>query len=171
MIASCSSSISYRLRLENGRTKKISSKSLFSSRFASQDASVATETESIPSIPQKPTAPQRFTESISKSRCGSGSACFQAYNRRGIFIWETIWERFEIGSTFKLSTVALLLLFILEGFENVDTFFCVVDMHAITVPQNPSELNRASLETAALYIASGIDPEKVCIHRRLDFDV
>lgn len=42
-----------------------------------------------------------------------------------------------------------------------DTYFCVVDMHAITVPQDPEELKAASLNTAALYIAAGIDPEKV----------
>ena len=47
----------------------------------------------------------------------------------------------------------------------LDTFFCVVDMHAITVPQNPTELRKASLNTAAVYIASGIDPTKVTPRR------
>ena len=41
-----------------------------------------------------------------------------------------------------------------------ENFFCVVDMHAITVPQNPSELEESSLASAALYIAAGIDPTK-----------
>jgi tryptophanyl-tRNA synthetase len=41
-----------------------------------------------------------------------------------------------------------------------ENYFCVVDMHAITVPQNPSELEESSLASAALYIAVGIDPTK-----------
>ena len=36
--------------------------------------------------------------------------------------------------------------------------FCVVDLHAITVPQVPEELRRRTLHTAALYLACGIDP-------------
>ncbi|KAL3792964.1 hypothetical protein HJC23_010977 [Cyclotella cryptica] len=41
-----------------------------------------------------------------------------------------------------------------------ENFFCVVDMHAITVPQNPDELEESTLKSAALYIAAGIDPTK-----------
>lgn len=48
--------------------------------------------------------------------------------------------------------------------ENVEivneNFFCVVDLHAITVPQDPSELEESTLASAALYIAAGIDPNK-----------
>lgn len=40
--------------------------------------------------------------------------------------------------------------------------FCVVDMHAITVPQEPEILNNRTLDIASLYIASGLDPDK-CI--------
>jgi tryptophanyl-tRNA synthetase len=39
-----------------------------------------------------------------------------------------------------------------------DTFFCVVDLHAITVPHDPSRLADDTLNTAALYLACGIDP-------------
>ena len=39
-------------------------------------------------------------------------------------------------------------------------FYCVVDLHAITVRQVPAELRRRTYETLALYIASGLDPEK-----------
>ncbi|MFZ2257310.1 MAG: tryptophan--tRNA ligase [Clostridiaceae bacterium] len=42
-------------------------------------------------------------------------------------------------------------------YENV---FCIVDMHAITVRQTPADLRRRSLEVAAIYLASGIDPLK-----------
>lgn len=44
--------------------------------------------------------------------------------------------------------------------EDYDCFFCIVDLHAITVPHNPRELRRSTLSTAAAYLASGIDPEK-----------
>ncbi|MGQ0830377.1 MAG: tryptophan--tRNA ligase [Microthrixaceae bacterium] len=36
--------------------------------------------------------------------------------------------------------------------------FCIVDLHAITVPQDPATLRQRTLETLALYIASGLDP-------------
>ena len=41
--------------------------------------------------------------------------------------------------------------------------FCVVDLHAITVNQNPKELRNNILETTATFIASGIDPKKSVI--------
>lgn len=44
-----------------------------------------------------------------------------------------------------------------EGYE---CFYCVVDLHAITVRQTPVELRKRTLEGLALYIACGIDPEK-----------
>ena len=44
-----------------------------------------------------------------------------------------------------------------EGYE---CFYCVVDLHAITVRQTPAELRKRTLEGLALYIACGIDPEK-----------
>ena len=39
-------------------------------------------------------------------------------------------------------------------------FYCIVDMHAITVRQNPAELRKRTLAQLAQYIASGLDPEK-----------
>jgi len=44
--------------------------------------------------------------------------------------------------------------------ENADAIFCVVDLHAITVPQDPKILRKKILEVAALYLACGIDPKK-----------
>jgi len=41
--------------------------------------------------------------------------------------------------------------------------FCIVDLHAITVPENRGKLNDNTREVAAAYIASGIDPEKTII--------
>jgi tryptophanyl-tRNA synthetase len=44
--------------------------------------------------------------------------------------------------------------------ESYDAFFCVVDLHAITVPQDPEVLRRRTLVTAAQYLALGIDPQR-----------
>ncbi len=47
-----------------------------------------------------------------------------------------------------------------EYTEKYKCFYCVVDMHAITVRQVPAELRRRTYETLALYIACGLDPDK-----------
>ncbi|HEX4443502.1 MAG TPA: tryptophan--tRNA ligase [Galbitalea sp.] len=44
--------------------------------------------------------------------------------------------------------------------ETNDAIFCVVDLHALTVPQNPKLLAQQTRKTAAQYIAAGIDPVK-----------
>src|SRR5262249_38457567 len=40
-----------------------------------------------------------------------------------------------------------------------ECIFCIVDLHAITVPQDPEELRKKITEIAALYLAAGIDPK------------
>jgi len=45
--------------------------------------------------------------------------------------------------------------------QNPDALYCVVDLHALTVPQDPVELRRQTLELATLFLAVGLDPE-VC---------
>jgi len=47
--------------------------------------------------------------------------------------------------------------------DDYQTFFCVVDLHAITVPQDPAVLRRRTLVTAAQYLALGIDPDRSTI--------
>lgn len=47
--------------------------------------------------------------------------------------------------------------------EGNDALFCIVDLHAITVPQDPETLREKVLEVAALYLACGIDPKKAHI--------
>lgn len=44
-----------------------------------------------------------------------------------------------------------------------DTILCVVDLHAITVPQDPEVLSSRTLEAAKVYLAAGIDPLKVTL--------
>jgi tryptophanyl-tRNA synthetase len=44
--------------------------------------------------------------------------------------------------------------------DSHDALYCVVDLHAITVPQDPAVLRETTRRTAAQYIAGGIDPSK-----------
>lgn len=44
-----------------------------------------------------------------------------------------------------------------------DCYYCVVDMHAITVPKEPKDLRKNTLEVLANYIAAGLDPEQVTL--------
>lgn len=44
-----------------------------------------------------------------------------------------------------------------------DCVYCIVDLHAITVRQDPEKLHKATLDTLALYLACGIDPKKSTI--------
>ena len=47
--------------------------------------------------------------------------------------------------------------------NEAECIYCVVDMHSITVPQDPAELKKHTLDIAALYMAVGIDPKKSII--------
>lgn len=48
--------------------------------------------------------------------------------------------------------------------DEYQTFFSVVDMHSITIRQDPAELRKRARNLLALYIAAGLDPEKNCIY-------
>lgn len=52
--------------------------------------------------------------------------------------------------------------------EDNECIYCIVDLHSITVPQNPKELRKHILDVAALYIAIGIDPKKSTIFVQSD---
>jgi tryptophanyl-tRNA synthetase len=45
--------------------------------------------------------------------------------------------------------------------QSPESFYCVVDLHALTVPRDPAELREATLTTATLLLAAGLDPD-VC---------
>jgi tryptophanyl-tRNA synthetase len=47
--------------------------------------------------------------------------------------------------------------------DQAETIFCIVDLHAITVPQDPVQLRAQTREVTAAYIAAGIDPERSII--------
>jgi tryptophanyl-tRNA synthetase len=44
-----------------------------------------------------------------------------------------------------------------------ESYFCIVDMHAITVPQDPETLRHLTRSVASLYIASGLDPREITL--------
>ena len=44
-----------------------------------------------------------------------------------------------------------------------DCYFCVVDLHALTVPQDPQALLQKTREVAALYLSAGIDPDRSAV--------
>lgn len=48
--------------------------------------------------------------------------------------------------------------------EEYECFYCVVDMHSITVRQDPAELRKRARSLLTLYIAAGLNPEKNCIY-------
>ena len=52
--------------------------------------------------------------------------------------------------------------------EDNNCYFCVVNLHAITVPQDPKELRERTRKTAAQYIAAGIDPAKSTLYVQSD---
>lgn len=47
--------------------------------------------------------------------------------------------------------------------EGYDAYFCVVDLHAITIAQDPAVLRKRTLATAAQYLALGVDPARATV--------
>ncbi|MGX8796493.1 tryptophan--tRNA ligase [Fusibacter sp. JL298sf-3] len=47
--------------------------------------------------------------------------------------------------------------------DEKECFYCVVDLHSITVPQDPEQLKKSIVDLAALYLAIGIDPNKATL--------
>lgn len=52
--------------------------------------------------------------------------------------------------------------------EDHDCIYCIVDMHSITMPQDPKELKQHILDVAALYLSIGIDPKKSIVFVQSD---
>lgn len=48
--------------------------------------------------------------------------------------------------------------------DDYNCLYCIVDMHAITMPQVPKDLRKNTLDVLALYLAAGLDPEKSIIY-------
>ncbi|HEX8638825.1 MAG TPA: tryptophan--tRNA ligase [Pyrinomonadaceae bacterium] len=52
--------------------------------------------------------------------------------------------------------------------DEYESFFCIVNLHAITLPQNPEILRQKTLDLARIYLASGVSPEKSTIFIQSD---
>lgn len=52
--------------------------------------------------------------------------------------------------------------------DDHECIYCIVDMHAITVPQDPKSLREHILDVAALYLAVGVDPKKSIVFVQSD---
>jgi tryptophanyl-tRNA synthetase len=52
--------------------------------------------------------------------------------------------------------------------ERGEGIFCIVDLHAITVPYEPGELHDRLYDTAAILLAAGLDPERCILFRQSD---
>lgn len=52
--------------------------------------------------------------------------------------------------------------------DDNECIYCIVDLHSITVPQDPKQLRKHILDVAALYMAIGIDPKKSIIFVQSD---
>ena len=55
-----------------------------------------------------------------------------------------------------------------EGQDRADAIYCIVDLHAITVPYEPDELRANVYDTTAVLLAAGLDPERCTLFRQGD---
>src|SRR5512144_2565426 len=52
--------------------------------------------------------------------------------------------------------------------DEYEAFYCIVNLHAITLPQDPKVLRQKTLDLARIYLAAGIDPEKSTVFIQSD---
>ena len=52
--------------------------------------------------------------------------------------------------------------------DDNECIYCIVDLHSITVPQDPKELRKHILDVAALYLSIGVDPKKSTVFVQSD---
>jgi tryptophanyl-tRNA synthetase len=76
---------------------------------------------------------------------------------------ETIFSGIQPSGMLTLGNYIGALKQFVELQDEYNCFFCIVDQHAITVPQDPKQLRKNIKSLAALYLAVGIDPEKATL--------
>jgi tryptophanyl-tRNA synthetase len=76
------------------------------------------------------------------------------------FKMKTIFSGIQPSGTITLGNYIGAMKQFVELQKEYNCYFCVVDQHAITVPQDKMELRKNIRSLAALYLASGIDPDK-----------
>ncbi len=52
--------------------------------------------------------------------------------------------------------------------DEYESFYCIVNLHAITLPQDPKVLRQKTLDLARIYLAAGVDPEKATVFIQSD---
>ena len=52
--------------------------------------------------------------------------------------------------------------------DEYEAFYCIVNLHAVTLPQDPKTLRQKTLDLARIYLAAGVDPEKSTIFIQSD---
>lgn len=81
---------------------------------------------------------------------------------------KTIFSGIQPSGTLTIGNYLGALRQFIELQDDHDCYFCIVDEHAITVPQDPRELKENIRSLAALYLASGLDPEKATLFVQSD---
>lgn len=76
---------------------------------------------------------------------------------------KTIFSGIQPSGTITLGNYIGAMKQFVELQHEYNCFFCIVDQHAITVPQDPQTLRKNIRSLAALYLAVGIDPEKATL--------
>ncbi|MEH7073725.1 tryptophan--tRNA ligase [Neobacillus drentensis] len=76
---------------------------------------------------------------------------------------KTIFSGIQPSGTITLGNYIGALKQFVEMQNDYNCFFCIVDQHAITVPQDPATLRKNIRSLAALYLAVGIDPNKATL--------
>lgn len=76
---------------------------------------------------------------------------------------KTIFSGIQPSGTITLGNYIGALKQFVEMQNEYNCFFCIVDQHAVTVPQDPITLRKNIRSLAALYLAVGIDPEKATL--------
>jgi tryptophanyl-tRNA synthetase len=55
-----------------------------------------------------------------------------------------------------------------DGQDRGEAIYCIVDLHAISIPYDPAELRERVLDTTAILLAAGLDPERCILFRQSD---
>ncbi|MEQ2525731.1 tryptophan--tRNA ligase [Bacillaceae bacterium CLA-AA-H227] len=76
---------------------------------------------------------------------------------------QTIFSGIQPSGTITLGNYIGALKQFVELQDEYNCYFCIVDQHAITVPQDPAQLRKNIRSLAALYLAVGINPEKATL--------
>ncbi|WP_449539476.1 tryptophan--tRNA ligase [Ferdinandcohnia sp. Marseille-Q9671] len=76
---------------------------------------------------------------------------------------QTIFSGIQPSGTVTLGNYIGAMKQFVELQNNYNCYFCIVDQHSITVPQDPQELRKNIKGLAALYLAVGLDPDKVTL--------